>query len=136
VSIRGEFEVDRSARTVSAFRHLPNEAERSKVVAATAAYLRDNKVFDILSGWRNELYPVYGPKGELLFSIERAASPLFGIATYGVHMDAFVRDETASYGLKVWIPRRSKTKQTYPGVCPLCGLVHAVCVVELPLTST
>lgn len=114
VSIRGEIEVNHSARTVSAFRHLPNEVERSKVVAATAAYWRDNKVFSMLDGWRDELYPVYGPGNELLFSVERSASSLFGVVTYGVHMTAFVKDESASYGLKLWVPRRAKGKQTYP----------------------
>lgn len=100
---------------MSAFQQFPNEAERSKAVAATTAYWRENKTFEMLSGWRNELYPVYGPGNELLFSIERSASQLFGIVTYGVHMTAYVKDGSASHGLKLWIPRRSKTKQTYPG---------------------
>jgi hypothetical protein len=116
LSIRGEVEVNHSARTVSAFRQFPNEVERSKAVAATMAYWRDNKVFDVLAGWRNELYPVYGPGNKLLFSIERSASPLFGVVTYGVHMTAFVRDESASYGLKIWVPRRAKGKPTFPGM--------------------
>jgi hypothetical protein len=118
VSIRGEIEVNQSTRTVSAFHKFPNEAERSAAVAATAAYWRDNRDFSLLEGWRNELYPVYGPGNELLFNVERAASSLFGIVTYGVHMTAFVRDESASYGLKLWIPRRAKGKQTYPSACP------------------
>jgi hypothetical protein len=119
VSIRGEIEVKHSSRTVSAFRAFPTEAERSRAVAATTAYWRDNKVFDILAGWRNELYPVYGPGNELLFSIERAASCLFGFVTYGVHMTAYVKDESASYGMKLWIPKRAKGKQTYPSAYPL-----------------
>lgn len=59
---------------------------------------------------------MYGPGGEVLYSIERAASALFGIVTYGVHLSAFVRDPTASYGIKLWIPRRAKSKQTYGGM--------------------
>jgi hypothetical protein len=114
VDIRGEIEVDHSNRTVSAFRHFPNEEKRSKAVAATTAYWRDYKVFTMLAGWRNELYPVYGPGNELLFNVERSASSLFGVVTYGVHMTAYVRDESASYGLKLWVPRRAKGKQTYP----------------------
>ena len=33
-----------------------------------------------------------------------------------MHLTAFVRDPTASYGLKLWVPRRAKTKQTYGGM--------------------
>ena len=114
INIRGEIQVNHAARTVSAFRQFPNEEERSKAVAAIAAYWRDNEIFEILAGWRNELYPVYGLGNELLFSVERSASALFGIVTYGVHMIAYVKDENASYGLKLWVPRRAKGKQTYP----------------------
>lgn len=114
INIRGEIQVNHAARTVSAFRQFPNEEERSKAVAAIAAYWRDSKIFEILAGWRNELYPVYGPGNELLFSVERSASALFGVVTYGVHMTAYVKDESASYGLKLWVPRRAKGKQTYP----------------------
>ncbi len=69
--------------------------------------------FDVLAGWRNELYPVYGANNELLWSVERSASVLFGIVTYGVHMTAYTKVEDASYGMKLWVPRRAKTKQTY-----------------------
>ena len=48
--------------------------------------------------------------------MERAVSALFGIVTYGVHLTAFVRDPEASYGMKLWVPRRAKTKQTYGGM--------------------
>lgn len=82
----------------------------------------------MLAGWRNELYPVYGPGDELLFGIERAASALFGMVTYGVHMTAFVRDPSASHGLKMWVPRRAKEKQTYPGThAPPCRFSDRVC---------
>lgn len=77
------------------------------------ANARDEGKFRVLRGWRNELYPVYGPDGELLLDIERAASPLFGVVTYGVHMTAYVR---AKDGIKVWVPRRAKNKQTYRGM--------------------
>ncbi|KZS96853.1 hypothetical protein SISNIDRAFT_493701 [Sistotremastrum niveocremeum HHB9708] len=65
--------------------------------------------------WRNELYPVYneplGPLHEsnLAFVIERAASGLFGIVTYGVHLTLYTSD------WKIWVAKRSMTKQTWPG---------------------
>lgn len=58
-----------------------------------------------------------------LFSMERAACALFGVVTYGVHMIAYEQD---GYGLgaptidsiRMWIPRRSATKQTLVGTHP------------------
>ncbi len=101
-----------------------NEEERSKAVAATCLAMRETEHFRILKGWRGELYPVYGPQGELLFSVERAASALFGIVTYGVHMTAYTHTRLQAEGeedderreMKIWVPRRAATKQTYGGM--------------------
>lgn len=68
-------------------------------------------MFDILKGWRDELYAVYNSQGKLLFNVERAGSTLFGVVTYGVHLTAYVENP-----LRVWVPRRARTKQTYGGM--------------------
>lgn len=115
ISIKGDLEVRRSKREISVFQQA-TEAERSKRVAATVEYWRTSQEFKILNGWRNELYPVYGPKNDLLYNIERSASALFGIMTYGVHMTAYVRSPQSSHGMKIWIPRRAAGKQTYGGM--------------------
>ncbi|KAG9229013.1 thiamine pyrophosphokinase-related protein-like protein [Amylocarpus encephaloides] len=122
ISIKGELEVSRAKRTISAFTQ-PTEQERSAAVAATCDYWRKNKTFALLEGWRNELYPVYGPNNELLFNVERSASALFGVVTYGVHMVCYTRMTTkeqaesgSKFDFKMWIPRRSKQKQTYRGM--------------------
>jgi 8-oxo-dGTP pyrophosphatase MutT (NUDIX family) len=122
ISIKGELEVNRTTRTVAAFPQA-TEPERSAAVAATCDYWRKNKTFQVLSGWRNELYPVYGPNNELLFNVERSASVLFGIISFGVHMVCYTRmteEERVESGskqdIKLWVPRRSKTKQTYGGM--------------------
>lgn len=106
--------IDSSNRTVTLLS--PPDAtpvQRSELVATTlsAAVKRGN--FEILKGWRNEMYPVYAPGGELLLEMERCASPLFGIVTYGVHVTCYVDDGN---GLRLWTPRRARTKQTYPGM--------------------
>jgi 8-oxo-dGTP pyrophosphatase MutT (NUDIX family) len=88
-------------------------ASRTDAVQTTFLALRTTGHFKVLDKWRNELFPVYGRKKELLFSVERAASPLLGVVTYGIHMTAFVRAEE---GLKIWVPRRAKSKQTYGGM--------------------
>ena len=78
--------------------------------------------------WRGEMYPVYrfpfgkndAPVDEAAddslnyaFRMERAACALFGVVTYGVHMNIYVDDP--QHGCRVWVPKRAKTKQTWPG---------------------
>ncbi|KAJ5279323.1 thiamine pyrophosphokinase-related protein [Penicillium angulare] len=86
---------------------------RSKLVAESIAEAVKADVFEVLRGWRNEKYPVYGPGGQFILDMERCASPLFGIVSYGAHMNCYVQDAS---GLKFWIPRRAKNKQTYPSM--------------------
>lgn len=73
---------------------------------------RDNELFDRLKGWRNERYSVYGPNG-VLIDVERAACGLVGVRTYGCHMNGYVHTPE---GIKMWVGKRSATKQTYPGM--------------------
>jgi 8-oxo-dGTP pyrophosphatase MutT (NUDIX family) len=91
---------------------------RTKAVAKTTEAMRATEHFSILKGWRNEHYPVYGPNGEMLFSMERSASALFGIVTYGCHMTAYTskkKEGSEDKELKIWVPQRATNKQTYPG---------------------
>ena len=76
---------------------------------------REDRVFAVLAGWRNELYPIYYPTSEMYFLLERAACSLFGLVTYGVHMIAYI-PATAIAPLRMWIPRRARAKSTYPGM--------------------
>ena len=83
----------------------------SAAIAEVLATARKNGTFELLNGWRDELYPIVGAEGDL--TIERAGAALFGIVTMGVHMTAYTRTEE---GLRIWVPRRAATKQTYPGM--------------------
>lgn len=106
--------VDSSSQTVTLM--APPDATpefRSELMARTLAEAVERETFEVLKGWRNEMYPIYGPGGEFLLEMERSASPLFGIITYGVHITGYVEDEQ---GLRIWVARRSLTKQTYPGM--------------------
>jgi 8-oxo-dGTP pyrophosphatase MutT (NUDIX family) len=114
-SITGPIALDEEKRTIALFR-MPAEEERSRRVAALADYWRQNETFKLLRRWRNELLPVHGRKGELLFSMERGAMGLLGTMRYGVHMLAYVRDESAPYGIKFWVPKRAADKSTFPGM--------------------
>ena len=62
-------------------------AERSAAMAATLAHWRAQGTFGVVAGpraWRDELYAVYSPPGELFLTMERAGAALFGVVTYGV----------------------------------------------------
>lgn len=88
--------------------------QRSANVDKLAKLLRDEYKWEVLKGWRDELYSVYAPRGTLLFRIERAACHLFGLVTYGVHMTGYVWN--GALDLRIWVPRRSLQKQTYGGM--------------------
>lgn len=94
--------------------------KRSDVVKQLMDTWRANKTFDVLSGWRNELYPVYGDDTEpdnIAFVIERASAALFGISTFGVHLNAYTRKNGDIF---VWVARRALTKPTWPGLLDNC----------------
>ncbi|KAF5496218.1 Uncharacterized protein CGCF413_v008736 [Colletotrichum fructicola] len=99
-SVRGEISIDTAKRTISAFQ-APTLGARSKLAADLFDFWRKRDAFPILRGWRDELWPVYGRKGELLIDMERSASGLFGVM---------------SHDIKIWVPRRSPTKSTFPGM--------------------
>ncbi|OXV08217.1 hypothetical protein Egran_04021 [Elaphomyces granulatus] len=106
--------IDSTARTITLATAVDTGPEdRSRVVAYTLAKMKEEGVFDVLRGWRDELYPVYGRGGKLLLEIERSACPLFGVVSYGIHMTGYVKDKN---GLRIWVPKRSEKKQTFPGM--------------------
>lgn len=106
--------IDSTAKTVTlATPADADPAHRSKLVEQSIAEAVKQGSFEVLKGWRNEKYPVFGPGGVFLLEMERSASCLFGIVTYGAHMTGYVEDAS---GIKLWVPRRAKNKQTYPGM--------------------
>lgn len=67
------------------------------------------------------MYPVYGDVScpeNVAFVMERAATPVFGISSFGCHLNAYVKDLDGT--VKMWIARRSITKQTWPGYLDNC----------------
>lgn len=94
---------------------------RSRCLAELFQNWRETKQFKVLEGWRDELYPCYGCNGEIVFYIERSAVCILGITTFGVHCTAYIPPMVKEPFQKVvegrvWVPRRSYTKQTYPGM--------------------
>lgn len=106
--------IDHQGRTVTLATPANATAEmRSCVVEETLQATRQLGTISLLKGWRGERFPVYGPDGETLLEMERCASALFGIVTYGVQLIAYVRKEQR---LRLWISKRSEEKQTYAGM--------------------
>lgn len=86
----------------------------SEIIKQTVEQARELKTFKVLTGWRNELYPIFGHGSQGRdITIERSASVLFGIPTFGVHMTVYTRTEK---GMMIWVPKRASTKQTYGGM--------------------
>nr|XP_018266408.1 uncharacterized protein I303_00383 [Kwoniella dejecticola CBS 10117]OBR88566.1 hypothetical protein I303_00383 [Kwoniella dejecticola CBS 10117] len=90
----------------------------------------DGRFYSRLKSWRDELYNVYcSPRSSFFtdstiswhppmatnvaFQLERAACPIFGVATFGVHMTAYEGQGDAT---RIWVPRRSKDKKTFPNM--------------------
>ncbi|KAF9453350.1 nudix hydrolase 20 [Macrolepiota fuliginosa MF-IS2] len=114
-------------------------SKRTEAMREVCERWRDTGLFADVCGptkWRGELYPVYkepfgvhdhassvmegGDESRLnyAFEMERSACALFGVVTYGVHMSIYEEreDEQGNRSLNVWVPTRSRTKQTFPGM--------------------
>lgn len=88
-----------------------NVKDRSDAFAAGMVRLKEGGV---ISGWRDEIYPVLTSfHEEPVLLMERAASVYFGIKAYGVHMNGYVEDQKGNK--LMWVARRSKNKPTWPG---------------------
>jgi 8-oxo-dGTP pyrophosphatase MutT (NUDIX family) len=76
------------------------------------AVVRDLNRLGAITNRRGEAFAVVADDGRsTLFTIDRAAVPVFGIRASGVHVNGFVRCDT---GLHMWIGRRSKHKHLAP----------------------
>lgn len=109
------FDVDQDAKVVKISSNLSDFEKRNAALAEIASQWRDSDQ-NLALGWRDELYTVFSPRAVPYMLLERAFSVLLGVVTYGVHINGYVPAEKTSDGiLKMWIPRRSATKATYPG---------------------
>lgn len=109
--------VDDAAKTVSISPTLKSVEERNAGLAKVANALRESGRYDCLKGWRDELYTIYNPSHVPYALIERSVSAIFGVVTYGVHIVGYVPSKDGSKeNIKIWVPRRSWKKPTYPGM--------------------
>ncbi|CUM65131.1 uncharacterized protein PRCAT00002758001 [Priceomyces carsonii] len=111
------FHIERSEKTVTFDSKLDIFEKRNEVLKTIAEKWRKLPYFSdsLDKAWRNELYVVYNPTHTPYVLVERALSVLIGVVTYGVHINGYIpASKTSNKKLKLWVPRRSKTKQTYP----------------------
>jgi hypothetical protein len=113
-------------REVNLHERFATEEDRSRAVAEVLEAMR---VQGKVPGWRNELYPVNRRFADApVLLMERAATHLFGVPSYGINVNGLVRDGDS---WKVWVARRSATKQVDPNMLDLVvggGLPHGISV--------
>ncbi|MBB1126672.1 NUDIX hydrolase [Thiospirillum jenense] len=68
----------------------------------------------LLPALHSEYYPVTpNERGNAQFLIDRACAPLFGIRTFGQHINGFIRRDSE---LLLWIARRSPNRRNHPNL--------------------
>jgi 8-oxo-dGTP pyrophosphatase MutT (NUDIX family) len=93
--------------------------ERTASVSRVINSLRAEGSVPMLDGWRDEQFAIrrsfFSPT---LFTVERSAAGLFGCPAYGVFVVGYVADDESTPGVpsRVWVGRRSPTKQTWPNL--------------------
>jgi 8-oxo-dGTP pyrophosphatase MutT (NUDIX family) len=104
-----DWEVNHEHKTVKLLK-TTLEARRDAIDRLLSAE-REKGTFRVLERWRGERFPIFRPNRELIVDLERSASGLFGIVTYGVQLITYREDED---GLFIWAARRSPIKTLYP----------------------
>ncbi|XP_044068776.1 thiamin pyrophosphokinase 2 [Siniperca chuatsi] len=94
---------------------LDSYGRRSEAVDAVLQTLRQEGSLACLKGWRDEKYSVMPSFSDPpVMWMERAATSLFGVKRYGVHLNGYTVSDSGE--VSMWLARRSATKQTFPGL--------------------
>ena len=81
---------------------------------AVAEVLQEWESLGRIPGWRDEWYRVSSRyAAEPVFFLERAAASLFGITSYGVHLNGIAGDPEKKL---LWLARRAKDRPQYPAM--------------------
>lgn len=93
-------------------RALENSNSYDSLFESFANTARESNTFACTKGWRNEKYTIYDKNRAPYIKLERAMVNIFGILTFGVHINGYFFDDKNQ--LRMWIPRRSARKPTWP----------------------
>ncbi|OSQ46713.1 NUDIX hydrolase [Thalassospira alkalitolerans] len=91
--------------------HVTTLQDRNTALATAASILRDQGVITRLHGEQFDIRPSLGH--DPLCQLDRSAMPYFGLRSWGVHMNGYVRKAD---GIHMWIAHRAKEKPNYPGM--------------------
>ena len=105
------FLINLRTKTVSLVPGKGTEKPVNNIIEDVLKNARKSQTFEVLKGWRDELYSIVGLNSDI--KMERAGTALFGIVTLGVHMTAYTQRNNQ---LMIWVPRRARTKTTYGGM--------------------
>tara|TARA_R110000868_G_scaffold10900_5_gene52732 strand:- start:4101 stop:4955 length:855 start_codon:yes stop_codon:yes gene_type:complete len=84
--------------------------------AAVDSVMRHLAETGVITGWRDEPYPVGGKwGGPYAFEIERAAAAFLGCRAYGVHVNGFVRGDAGASDVNLWVATRAADRPVCPG---------------------
>lgn len=86
---------------------------RTRLIEETLRKGHESQKVPSLNRWANELFPLYSPTGEHELDMDGCGVDVFGIVNYSVHMIGWVM---TSEGIKFWVPRRARTKMSFPGM--------------------
>nr|XP_028567804.1 uncharacterized protein LOC114587564 isoform X4 [Podarcis muralis] len=93
---------------------LASSEQRTDAVEGVLREMRAQQDFPCLKEWREELYSVMPYFCDTpLFSMERSATPLFGVKRYGTHLNGYTWRNGQMF---MWLARRALSKLTYPGL--------------------
>ena len=106
------FKLDPERKSLILSPDLDTPTSRTLAIQKVFLDLKSRNVFTCLNGWRNEKFQIFGLDG-VLFEIERSAIGLLGVRAAGCHLNGYICMPDGS--IKMWIGKRSLTKQTYPG---------------------
>jgi len=96
---------------VEAGRRLDGVAARTEAFAAMVAELQQRGLAPAGTGERIAVSVERG--APVLLELERSAAPCFGVRSYGVHVNGYVRRDGR---LWTWLARRAMTRAEYPGM--------------------
>ena len=90
--------------------HLRDFASRTEALETVVGHLVAR---NLVPATMNEPYPVTpGGRDDALCQVDRAAAAIFGIRSFGQHLNGFVRRED---GIHMWLGRRARDRQLFPG---------------------
>ncbi|OXA41704.1 nudix hydrolase 20, chloroplastic isoform X2 [Folsomia candida] len=95
-----------------------NPEKRTEIFHEILLDWKEKGLFHLDKTWRGENFEIKpgshytSDSTPPLFTLDRSATPLFGLRQFGVHVNGFVRKPS---GLSLWLQKRSGNREMWPG---------------------